>query len=524
MDETRRRYGCDHSLACALVLRAVRGIGEVGRGPSLAVLGWLAVAALATMGAAGESPPSRAGVEVVLQFGEQEGQSQSDRTEQPTFRPGAPIPLVVRVQNKSAAAWSAEALSLTRTLRVTHLGTGQVLHSPALYWRVPPRGAAGRVEPGRTASFPVDLQALYPYDSGRPDVRSVWRPGKYSVRVVTVLPRPGYGWYVARDDASHEPVESAVLHFRVVARTENDPPSRAGVEVVLQFGEQGGQSQSGRTEQPTFRPGAPIPLLVRVQNKRVAAWSTEPLCQRRTFEVTHLGTGQVLHSPGLYWRAPPGRGKGRVEPGRTASLHVDLQALYPYDEGGPDLRSVWRPGEYSVRVVIVLPRPAYGRYVPRDDESREPVESAALRFRVVGPTENDLPRYLRAASVGLLEDRLKTIKVLGAARLRSASAKLTALALCDPSDAVRFEALCALGRIGKVGPARALERIALTDASSKVRGVAASMPGDWGEKRSIRVLKKLSRKDPHDRVRKAAERAIERIKNTPAGGPHTHAR
>ena len=344
MDETRRRSGCGHPLACALASSAVRGIGGAGIGPSLAVLGWLAVAALATMGAAGESPPSRAGVEVVLQFGEQEGQSQSDRTEQPTFRPGTPIPLVVRVQNRSAAAWSAEALSLTWTFRVTDLGTGEVLQSPAASWRGIPKGA-----------------------------------------------------------------------------------------------------------------------------------------------------------------------KGRVEPGLSASFHVDLQALYPYDSGAPVFRSVWRPGEYSVRVAIVIPRPAYGR-LAGDDASREPVESAALRFRVVGPTENDLPRYLRAASVGPLEERLKTIKVLGAARLRSASAKLTALALCDPSDAVRFEALCALGRIGKVGPARALERIALTDASPKVRGVAASMLGDWGEKRSIRVLKKLSRKDPHDRVRKGAERAIKRIR------------
>lgn len=289
------------------------------------------------------------------------------------------------------------------------------------------------------------------------------------------------------------------------------PRSRAGVEVVLQFGEQEGQSQSDRTEQPTFRPGAPIPLVVTVHNKGGAAWSAEALSLRRSFEVTHLGTGQVLRSLALYWRGPPRGAAGRVGPGRTVSLHVDLQALYPYEPGSPDVRSVWRPGEYSVRVAIVPPRPLHGR-LAGDDASREPVESAALRFGVVGPTETDLPRYLRAASVGPQEERLKTIKILGAARLRSASAKLTALALCDPSDAVRFEALCALWRIEKVGAARALERIALTDASPKVRGVAASMLGDWGEKRSIRVLKKLSRKDSHDRVRKAAERAIERIR------------
>ena len=215
------------------------------------------------------------------------------------------------------------------------------------------------------------------------------RPGKHTVRARC---------RTTGKDGAPSVVFSNELVLTVVT-AEEFPPASDGLTAALTFDREAGDGGPRADEEPTFRPGTPIPLVVRVQNKSAAAWSAEALSATWTFRVTHLGTGEVLQSLAAYWRGTPKGAKGRVEPGRTASFHVDLQALYPYDSGRSDVRSVWRPGEYSVRVVTPGPHEVNWVVV---DASHEAVESAALRFRVVGPTEDDLPRYLRAASVGPL--------------------------------------------------------------------------------------------------------------------------
>ena len=234
MDETRRRSGCDHPLACALVLSAVRRIGGAGTGPSLAVFGWLAVAALATMGVAGEVQPSSAGVKAVLGFGREAASGETQPAEEAVFVIGDPISLTVTVRNETDARWSVSLGGLRNdptAYVVTDLATGRALRSIHGRGHYAPGQAVKRtpIEPRGEASFRLaDLLAMYPHvrDAGAVALwlaaGTLWSPGAaYSVRVVipSLTNLDGGGASVWPDA-----LESNVLRFRVTGMGKEDVP------------------------------------------------------------------------------------------------------------------------------------------------------------------------------------------------------------------------------------------------------------------------------------------------------------
>jgi len=69
--------------------------------------------------------------------------------------------------------------------------------------------------------------------------------------------------------------------------------------------------------------------------------------------------------------------------------------------------------------------------------------------------------------------------------------------------------------LGKIGDSRAVEPLitALKDKNSDVRKIAAYVLGKIGDNRAVEPLTDTLKKDKDHRVRKAAKKALEKIKS-----------